>query len=83
MKTFFIPYLVACGDDISAHIFKVECNEKFEAIEIAKVELEDQCEVVFTDEHEIYDEEDYVLINIDGIFLYEILDGEIFCENVK
>lgn len=86
MKVFFIPYVLACGDSFSAHIFKVEkCNEIREAIEIAIDKLKDEADVeyVFTDEHEIYNEEDYVLINCDGIFLHEILDGEIFCDNVK
>lgn len=67
MKRFIVPYLVACGDDISAQFSIIEAESKEHAVEIFTFRNKEDGELVFSDEHQIYDEEDYLLINTNSI----------------
>lgn len=72
MNKYFIPYLVACGGDISAHIIVVEAKDAIGAENKATFELMDNYDgsifsnSIFDNSNQIDDEEDYILINMDS-----------------
>jgi len=83
MNRYLIPYIMAAGESISAHIYSVEAKELNLALGIMEEQLIAECMdqgdmrlPIFTDESQIENEEDYYIINSRGTLVLTILQIE-------